>query len=80
MQTIAHHESQLANYALKRFQGLSDQVQLIGPQHEQRVALFSFVLKDQPNFNQIGEHFAEKNICIRCGGHCAYPLHKYFKV
>ncbi len=80
MQTIAHHEKQLAEYALKRFQALSDKVQLIGPQHEQRVALFSFLLKDQPNFNQIWEYFAEKNICIRCGGHCAYPLHKHFKV
>ena len=30
------------------------------------------------NFNQIGEFFAEKNICIRCGGHCAYPLHKHY--
>ncbi len=53
MQTIAHHEKQLAEYALKRFQALSDKVQLIGPQNEERVALFSFVLKDQPNFNQI---------------------------
>lgn len=53
MQTIAHHEKQLAKYALKKFEALSDKVELIGPQHKQRVALFSFLLKEQPNFNQI---------------------------
>jgi len=44
-----------------------------------RVAVFSFVLAKNSNFNTIGETFAEQNIAIRCGGHCAYPLHKYFK-
>ena len=71
------HEQELTNYALERFAQLEDKVNLIGPK-EQRVSLFSFTLKDKANFNQIGEFFAEKNICIRCGGHCAYPLHKHY--
>ena len=71
------HEQELTNYALERFAQLEDKVNLIGPR-DQRVSLFSFTLKDMANFNQIGEFFAEKNICIRCGGHCAYPLHKHY--
>ncbi|HBB04918.1 TPA: hypothetical protein DCZ39_08855 [Patescibacteria group bacterium] len=43
-----------------------------------RVAAFSFVLSNTTNFNNIGETFAEANIAVRCGGHCAYPLHKRF--
>ena len=78
MQKIAHHEKDLATYALKRFWAFWNQVQIIGPQSEERVALFSFIIKGKENFNQVWEFFAERNICIRCGGHCAYPLHKAF--
>ena len=78
MQKIARHEKDLATYALKRFWAFWSQVQIIGPQSEERVALFSFIVKGKENFNQVWEFFAERNICIRCGGHCAYPLHKSF--
>ena len=43
------------------------------------MAVFSFLIAKTTNFNTIGETFAEHNIAIRCGGHCAYPLHKRFK-
>lgn len=72
------HEQDLTRYALERFGKLEDKVMLFGPKNEQRVSLFSFTLKENGNFNQIWEFFAEKNICIRCGGHCAYPLHKHY--
>lgn len=76
---IHQHEQELTTYALARFAQLGEKVKLIGPQQaDQRVALFSFILPQQKNFNQIGEFFAEKDICIRCGGHCAYPLHKHY--
>lgn len=78
MQAIWQHEHELVSYALKNFQQLWDAVQLIGSQTAPRVALFSFVLRDEQNFNRIWEFFAEQNICIRCGGHCAYPLHKHY--
>ena len=71
------HEQELTDFAIKRFEKLGDKVNLIGPK-DQRVALFSFVLRENGNFNQIWEFFAEKGICIRCGGHCAYPLHKHY--
>ncbi|MBO4204300.1 aminotransferase class V-fold PLP-dependent enzyme [bacterium] len=29
------------------------------------------------SFNKVAEKFAEENICVRGGGHCAYPLHKF---
>lgn len=80
MEIIAQHEHQLAQFALKKFQALEDKVQLIGPKNNKRVALFSFLISGKENFNQTGEFFAEKNICIRCGGHCAYPLHKHFNI
>ncbi len=78
MEMIFEHEKALAQYALKRFQALGERIQLVGPQNNERVALFSFIIKGKENFNQVGEFFAEKGICIRCGGHCAYPLHKQF--
>lgn len=74
---IHHHEKKLTWEALRRFEQLREQVSLLWPTNpDQRVALFSFVLKENGNFNQIWEFFAEQHICIRCGGHCAYPLHK----
>lgn len=78
LQLIFEHEKSLARYALERFHFLRDQVRIIGPVNENRIALFSFIINGKENFNQVGEFFAEKNICIRCGGHCAYPLHKQF--
>ncbi|MDR0369802.1 MAG: aminotransferase class V-fold PLP-dependent enzyme [Candidatus Peribacteria bacterium] len=28
----------------------------------------------------MGELFAENDVCVRVGGHCAYPLHKFLNV
>lgn len=78
IQKITAHEQTLTKYALEQFAKLEDAIELVGPKDEQRVALFSFLLKKNANFNQIWEFFAAKNICIRCGGHCAYPLHKHY--
>ena len=80
LQIISEHEKKLAEYALGKFHLLKDQVKIIGPISEDRVALFSFIIKGKENFNQVWEFFAERNICIRCGGHCAYPLHKQFEL
>jgi cysteine sulfinate desulfinase len=43
---------------------------------KQRIGAFSFVINKEANFNTIWEAFAVQNIAVRCGGHCAYPLHK----
>ncbi len=85
MQKIWEHEQQLVHsiiHKLKdKWRGTSDSpVEIIWPMTEKnRVAVFSFVLSNNKNFNNIGEYFSDHNIAIRCGGHCAYPLHKHFK-
>ncbi|MEI6426532.1 MAG: aminotransferase class V-fold PLP-dependent enzyme [Candidatus Absconditabacteria bacterium] len=71
------HEKKLVEASLKRFKQLAGRVTLIGSfDGKQRIGVFSFVINKEANFNTIGEAFAAENIAIRCGGHCAYPLHK----
>ena len=84
MKKIWEHEQALVRYFMNKLRdkgrGTSDSpLEIIGPMTEgDRVAVFSFVLANNTNFNNIGETFAEHNIAVRCGGHCAYPLHKHF--
>ncbi len=86
MQTIWEHEQDLVNYALPKFAELSDKVKLTWSNNinidwnKKRIAVFSFYIPEHKNFNNIWELFAEQNIAIRCGGHCAYPLHKSLKI
>ena len=79
MEKIREHEQQLVKLCLEGFSKLKDKVEILWPLTTDRVAVFSFVLSNNTNFNNIGEIFAENDIAIRCGGHCAYPLHKHFK-
>lgn len=75
---IEEHEQALIKYTLEKFAKLEDKVKLVGPTNsEERVGCFSFVVVWMENFNLVSEKFAEKNICVRCGGHCAYPLHHH---
>lgn len=77
MEKFWEHEKSITEYALKSFQKLSDKIDLIGSfSVEDRVWAFSFVCKNEGNFNKIWEIFAKNNVAVRCGGHCAYPLHK----
>ena len=79
MDAIWTHEQRLVTYALPKFKALEDQgkLHLVGPYvAEKRVWAFSFVLPEEKNTSKIGDVFAAQNICVRCGGHCAYPLHK----
>lgn len=79
MKTIREHEQQLVKLCLQKFSQFKDKVEIFWPLTTDRVAVFSFVLANNTNFNNIGEHFSDHNIAIRCGGHCAYPIHKHFK-
>jgi len=73
---IWQHEQELVSYTLEKFEKISDKVTLIWPKEaKERVGAFSFVIPSLKNFNVVGEKFAEQNICVRCGWHCAYPLH-----
>ena len=85
MKKVREHEQKLVKLCLDGFAKFKDNVEILWPttagkpSTSDRVAVFSFVLANTTNFNNIGEKFAEQNIAIRCGGHCAYPLHKRFK-
>ncbi len=75
---IRENEFKLIEYALDKFKSLSEKVKLIWPlDAKNRIGVFSFNIPSNKNQNMIWETFAEKDICIRCGGHCAYPLHKF---
>ncbi|HRU50050.1 MAG TPA: aminotransferase class V-fold PLP-dependent enzyme [Candidatus Absconditabacterales bacterium] len=80
MEKIREHEQKLVEYSLERFTKLKEKVKLIGPKTNDRTAVFSFFIPGNENFNHIGEIFAQHNIAIRCGGHCAYPMHKDLKI
>jgi len=82
IQKIREHEQQLVHYFMNKlsteWRVTSKKIEIVWPMSvEGRIAVFSFVLPWVKNFNMIGEKFAEANVCIRCGGHCAYPLHKF---
>ncbi len=82
MKKLREHDQEITRYALEKFHTLekAKKLELIGPYDPaKRVGVFSFTLPRQKNNTLIGETFAAKNICIRCGGHCAYPLHKFLR-
>ncbi len=92
MQKIREHEQQLVHYFMNKLRDPavndgagkwrveSKKIEIIWPMTEEdRVAVFSFIIANNTNFNNIGETFDAQNIAIRCGGHCAYPLHKRFQ-
>lgn len=77
MKKFREHEQQIIKKTLDWFTKLSGKVELIWTTNPKyRVGAFSFVLKHESNFNKIWEVFAKHNIAVRCGWHCAYPLHK----
>lgn len=77
IQKFWEHEQEIIKKTLEKFKSLAGKVELIWTfSPEKRVWAFSFVIKDQSNFNKIWETFADNNIAVRCGWHCAYPLHK----
>jgi cysteine desulfurase/selenocysteine lyase len=80
-EVIEKHEQELVDYAMDEFTKIQDKVKLLGSySKENRIGVFSFYLPEQMNFNLVGEYFSKHNICIRCGGHCAYPLHREKKI
>lgn len=80
IQKVREHEQKLVKYALEKFSKLKDKVVLIWPKNTDRVAVFSFFIPTNKNFNNVWEFFSQKNIAIRCGWHCAYLIHKKLKI
>lgn len=67
-------ERPLIEKALARFAALGDKVRLIGPKAAgDRLGIFSF---DVPgvHVSDLADRFAERDICVRSGHHCAEPL------
>ena len=78
-QSMQDKETALTWYALESFLKHKDKVQIIWKETpENRIWVFSFVLKNTkiPPF-RLWELMALKNICIRCGWHCAHPYIKH---
>lgn len=71
-------EKHLISYCLEQFRSLEELwVALLGTRDiEKKIGLFSFSLPAWKFSTQLGQYMATKNICIRCGGHCAQPLHE----
>ena len=81
MEKIQEHENSLIKLLSEWFKKRKDKVRLLWSLNpDNRIWTFSFIINDENNFNKIWDIFAEKNICIRTGWHCAYPLHKSLNV
>ena len=81
MEKIYEHEKSLIKLLCEWFKKRKDKVILLWSLNsDNRIWTFSFIVDDENNFNKIWDIFAEKNICIRTGWHCAYPLHKSLNV
>lgn len=78
IEAIHKHEESLMKHTLDWFAALGNKISIVWPKDiDSRVWVFSFNIMTNTNQNIVWEAFAEKNICVRCGGHCAYPLHKF---
>ena len=81
MDSIREHEQSLVKELCEWFKAREDNIQIVGSlKPENRVWVFSFIPKSNSNFNKLWDLFAERNICIRTGWHCAYPLHKSLNI
>lgn len=73
---IQENELPLIDYTLERFNRLKDKITLIWKNNsDNRVGVFSFVLNNNVASIRLWEYMSMDNICIRCWGHCAHPLH-----
>lgn len=74
---IERIEKDLVSYTLAKWQEFSlkfPEVKLIGSTREEgRVGVFSFAT-EQMHIADLAEAFAERQICVRAGHHCAEPL------
>ncbi|MEF2174980.1 MAG: cysteine desulfurase [Candidatus Absconditabacteria bacterium] len=68
-------EKKLTAYTLEKFHAIKDKVVLLGNYSSDRIGVFSFSLLNGTEMRLFGEELANENICVRCGGHCAHPLH-----
>ena len=81
MEKVREHEKTLIEILCEWFEKRKDKIRLIwNYEPHNRIWTFSFVIKNEKNFNKIWEIFSKNNICIRTWWHCAYPLHKSLNI
>lgn len=79
MDTVAEHERQLTAAALAGLKAI-DGVRIIGPTDTtDRGGAVSFVV-DGVHAHDVGQVLDDRGIAVRVGHHCAWPLHRRFKV
>ncbi len=81
MENIQRHEKILIDTLCEWFKQRISDVKIIWSLNpNNRIWTFSFIPFNNKNFNQLWDLFANKNIYIRTGWHCAYPLHKSLNI
>lgn len=71
--TLVSVEQENIAYILSKIQHLPSNIRLVGASSQEgRVGIFSFAM--DANVTDIADILADKNICVRVGGHCAHPL------
>ena len=79
IERIAAHERALTAQLLEQL-AQREWVRLVGPaDHEHRGAAVSFVV-DGVHAHDVGQVLDDHGVAVRVGHHCAWPLHRAFKV
>ncbi|MDA8369403.1 MAG: cysteine desulfurase [Nocardiopsaceae bacterium] len=79
MDNVLAHEREITEYALKHVGALPG-VRIVGPADaEARGAAISFVV-DDIHAHDVGQVLDDRGVEVRVGHHCAWPLHRCYKV
>lgn len=70
---IDHHERELVEYAIERFNEFDD-IEIYGPPADERAGLVSFNL-DGVHAHDLASIMNDHGVAIRPGDHCTQPLH-----
>ena len=76
MDTIARHEKELIQYALRELASVEG-VRVVGPEADKKGGVASFVL-DGVHPHDVAQILDSDGIAVRAGHHCAMPLHEKF--
>ena len=79
MKVVADHEAVLTGYALQELSGI-DGVRIIGPASTvDRGGAVSFLV-DGVHAHDVGQILDDAGVQVRVGHHCAWPLHRRFRI
>ncbi len=78
MDTIARHEKELIQYALRELASVEG-VRVVGPESDKKGGVASFVL-DGVHPHDVAQILDSDGIAVRAGHHCAMPLHEKFNL